>query len=282
MAETKPILNQRLSSLIEKYSARDIVSKLEQQFKSLQRRELNPLMIDDIPVLKEVTIRSDQLRDLLESLTEKPMLNPLIVRQVNGRHQMILGRKIWYATKLLKFTKVPVVITTMSEEEMLLVLLASLREEPVQNVMAIALVCHALIDQFQYRQVALAKIMHYSRSQVSNLLRLLKLPMFTRKLINAQTITYGHAKILVSLDPEVIDSLVLQLIKEKLSVREFEALVKKHKPQVIAPVNEAQLMKVFQSDVVTTKKSIKFTFDSSESLKAFVQRLLKDPHHESK
>jgi ParB family transcriptional regulator, chromosome partitioning protein len=280
MADKSKLLNTRLSTLIEKYSARDIVHKLEQQFKSLQRRDLNPLLIDDIPVLKEVTIRSDQLRDLLDSLTEKPLLNPLVVRQVNGRNQIILGRKIWYATKLLKFTKVPVVITTMSEEEMLLVLLASLREEAVQNVMAIALVCHALIDQFQYRQVALAKIMHYSRSQVSNLLRLLKLPTFTRKLINAQTITYGHAKILVSLEPEVIDTLVLTLIKEKLSVREFEALVKKHKPQVVPSVNEEQLKKVFGSDVSTTKKSIKFSFDTSEKLIAFVEQLIKAKQRE--
>lgn len=280
MADKSKLLNTRLSTLIEKYSARDIVHKLEQQFKSLQRRDLNPLLIDDIPVLKEVTIRSDQLRDLLDSLTEKPLLNPLVVRQVNGRNQIILGRKIWYATKLLKFSKVPVVITTMSEEEMLLVLLASLREEAVQNVMAIALVCHALIDQFQYRQVALAKIMHYSRSQVSNLLRLLKLPTFTRKLINAQTITYGHAKILVSMDPEVIDTLVLKLIKEKLSVREFEVLVKQHKPQVIAPVNEDQLKKVFGSDVSTTKKSIKFSFDTSEKLIAFVEQLIKAKQRE--
>ncbi|MFZ9139322.1 MAG: ParB/RepB/Spo0J family partition protein [Bacilli bacterium] len=209
MTERKTILNQRLSSLIEKYSSRDIVHKLEQQFKSLQKKEINPSLIEDIPVLKEVTIRSDQLRDLLENLTEKPLLNPLLLRQVNGRFQIVLGRKIWYATKLLKFQKVPVVVTTMSDEEMLLVLLASLREETEQNVMAIALVCEALIEQYQYRQVALAKIMHYSRSQVSNILRLLKLPVFTRKLINAQTITYGHAKILVTLDTELIDELVL-------------------------------------------------------------------------
>ena len=118
MADRKPIINQRLSTLIDKYSSRDIVQKLEQQFKSLTKRDLNPLMIDDIPVLKEVTIRSDQLRDLLETLTGKPILNPLVVRYVNGRYQIVLGRKIWYATKLLKFQKVPVVLTTMSEEEM--------------------------------------------------------------------------------------------------------------------------------------------------------------------
>ncbi|MFZ9704448.1 MAG: ParB/RepB/Spo0J family partition protein, partial [Bacilli bacterium] len=200
------------------------------------------------------------------------------LRQINGRYQMVLGRKIWYATKLLKFPKVPVVITTMSEEEMLLVLLASLREEAEQNVMAIALVCEALIEQYHYRQVALAKIMHYSRSQVSNILRLLKLPTFTRKLINAQTITYGHAKILVSLDTELIDALVMKLIKEKLSVREFEAVVKQHKPQVVNPVNEQNLERLFTGKVQTTKKSIKFSFSTSEALIAFVDQLI----HEKK
>ena len=278
MADRKPIINQRLSSLIDKYSSRDIVHKLEQQFKSLVKKEINPSAIDDIPVLKEVTIRSDQLRDLLETLADKPLFNPLVIRQINGRYQIVLGRKIWYATKLLKFPKVPVVITTMSEEEMLLVLLASLREEAEQNVMAIALVCEALIEQYHYRQVALAKIMHYSRSQVSNILRLLKLPTFTRKLINAQTITYGHAKILVSLDTELIDALVMKLIKEKLSVREFEAVVKQHKPQVVNPVNEQNLERLFTGKVQTTKKSIKFSFSTSEALIAFVDQLI----HEKK
>jgi ParB/RepB/Spo0J family partition protein len=275
MIDRKKIIKNRLSKLIETYSSRDVVSRLEQQFKTLQKRDINPLLIDDIPVLKEVTIRSDQLRDLMESLNKKPLLNPLIVRQVNGRFQIILGRKIWYVTKLLKFTKIPVVITTMSDEEMLLVLLASLREEPFPNVMSIAFVCDELITSFGYRQVALAKILHYSRSQVSNILRLLKLPTFTKKLINAQTITYGHAKILVSLDFDLIDMLVLKLIKEKLSVREFEKLVQSHKPQIVNPIDEAMLAKNYSSTVTTTKKSVKFSFESSEALIAFVKTLNK-------
>jgi ParB/RepB/Spo0J family partition protein len=271
--QDRKILQHRLTTLIEKYSSRDIVTRLEQQFKSLQKRDLNPLLIDDIPVLKEVTIRSDQLRDLLEQLTDKPLLNPLVVRQVGQRYQIILGRKVWYATKLLKFSRIPVVITVMNEEEMLLVLLASLREEPFQNVMAIALVCRELIEQYRYRQVALAKLLHYSRSQVSNILRLLKLPTFTRKLINAQTITYGHAKILVSLEHDVIDTLVERLIKEKLSVREFEKLVQAFKPQIILPSDEQALQGKYQSTVVTTKKSIKFSFEHSEALIDFVKKL---------
>lgn len=275
MIDRKKIIKNRLSKLIETYSSRDVVSRLEQQFKTLQKRDINPLLIDDIPVLKEVTIRSDQLRDLLDTLNKKPLLNPLVVRQVNGRFQIILGRKIWYATKLLKFTKIPVVITTMSDEEMLLVLLASLREEPFPNVMSIAFVCDELITSFGYRQVALAKILHYSRSQVSNILRLLKLPTFTKKLINAQTITYGHAKILVSLDFDLIDTLVLKLIKEKLSVREFEKLVQSYKPQIVNPIDEAMLTKKYSSVVTTTKKSVKFSFETSEALIAFVKTLNK-------
>jgi ParB family chromosome partitioning protein len=275
MNDRKKIIKNRLSKLIETYSSRDVVSRLEQQFKTLQKRDINPLLIDDLPVLKEVTIRSDQLRDLLDTLNKKPLLNPLVVRQVNGRFQIILGRKIWYATKLLKFTKIPVVITTMSDEEMLLVLLASLREEPFPNVMSIAFVCDELITIHGYRQVALAKILHYSRSQVSNILRLLKLPTFTKKLINAQTISYGHAKILVSLDFDLIDTLVLKLIKEKLSVREFEKLVQAHKPQIVNPIDEAMLKAKYASTITTTKKSIKFSFESSESLIEFVKKLNK-------
>ncbi len=273
MATRKKLMKERLSTLIEKYSSRDVVSKLEQQFKNLQKYEIDPSLIQDIPVLKEVTIRHDQLRDILEQLSARGLITPLVLREYNGQYQIILGRKNWYASKLLKFKKVPVVVTRMSEEEMLLVLLASLREEAVQNTIAIALVCQALIDDYHYRQVALAKIMHYSRSQVSNILRLLKLPIFTRKLINAQTITYGHAKILVSLDHDVIDSLVMQLIQEKLSVREFEQLVKSRKPQVVSPLDENQLAKMYGSTITTTKKSIRFAFETSEELVEFVRKI---------
>lgn len=273
MATRKKLMKERLSTLIEKYSSRDVVSKLEQQFKNLQKYEIDPSLIQDIPVLKEVTIRHDQLRDILEQLSARGLITPLVLREYNGQYQIILGRKNWYASKLLKFKKVPVVVTRMSEEEMLLVLLASLREEAVQNTIAIALVCQALIDDYHYRQVALAKIMHYSRSQVSNILRLLKLPIFTRKLINAQTITYGHAKILVSLDHDVIDSLVMQLIQEKLSVREFEQLVKSRKPQVVSPLDENQLAKMYGSTITTTKKSIRFAFETSEELVDFVRKI---------
>lgn len=273
MATRKKLMKERLSTLIEKYSSRDVVSKLEQQFKNLQKYEIDPSLIQDIPVLKEVTIRHDQLRDILEQLSARGLITPLVLREYNGQYQIILGRKNWYASKLLKFKKVPVVVTRMNEEEMLLVLLASLREEAVQNTIAIALVCQALIDDYHYRQVALAKIMHYSRSQVSNILRLLKLPIFTRKLINAQTITYGHAKILVSLDHDVIDSLVMQLIQEKLSVREFEQLVKSRKPQVVSPLDENQLAKMYDATITTTKKSIRFAFETSEELVEFVRKI---------
>ena len=273
MATRKKLMKERLSTLIEKYSSRDVVSKLEQQFKNLQKYEIDPSLIQDIPVLKEVTIRHDQLRDILEQLSTRGLITPLVLREYNGQYQIILGRKNWYASKLLKFKKVPVVVTRMNEEEMLLVLLASLREEAVQNTIAIALVCQALIDDYHYRQVALAKIMHYSRSQVSNILRLLKLPIFTRKLINAQTITYGHAKILVSLDHDVIDSLVMQLIQEKLSVREFEQLVKSRKPQVVSPLDENQLAKMYDANITTTKKSIRFAFETSEELVEFVRKI---------
>jgi ParB/RepB/Spo0J family partition protein len=273
MATRKKLMKERLSTLIEKYSSRDVVSKLEQQFKNLQKYEIDPSLIQDIPVLKEVTIRHDQLRDILEQLSTRGLITPLVLREYNGQYQIILGRKNWYASKLLKFKKVPVVVTRMNEEEMLLVLLASLREEAVQNTIAIALVCQALIDDYHYRQVALAKIMHYSRSQVSNILRLLKLPIFTRKLINAQTITYGHAKILVSLDHDVIDSLVMQLIQEKLSVREFEQLVKSRKPQVVSPLDENQLAKMYDATITTTKKSIRFAFETSEELVEFVRKI---------
>ena len=273
MATRKKLMKERLSTLIEKYSSRDVVSKLEQQFKNLQKYEIDPSLIQDIPVLKEVTIRHDQLRDILEQLSTRGLITPLVLREYNGQYQIILGRKNWYASKLLKFKKVPVVVTRMNEEEMLLVLLASLREEAVQNTIASALVCQALIDDYHYRQVALAKIMHYSRSQVSNILRLLKLPIFTRKLINAQTITYGHAKILVSLDHDVIDSLVMQLIQEKLSVREFEQLVKSRKPQVVSPLDENQLAKMYDATITTTKKSIRFAFETSEELVEFVRKI---------
>ena len=273
MATRKKLMKERLSTLIEKYSSRDVVSKLEQQFKNLQKYEIDPSLIQDIPVLKEVTIRHDQLRDILEQLSARGLITPLVLREYNGQYQIILGRKNWYASKLLKFKKVPVVVTRMNEEEMLLVLLASLREEAVQNTIAIALVCQELIDDYHYRQVALAKIMHYSRSQVSNILRLLKLPIFTRKLINAQTITYGHAKILVSLDHDVIDSLVMQLIQEKLSVREFEQLVKSRKPQVVSPLDENQLAKMYDATITTTKKSIRFAFETSEELVEFVRKI---------
>jgi hypothetical protein len=66
----------------------------------------------------------------------------------------------------------------------------------------------------------------------------------------------------------------MKLIKEKLSVREFEALVKQHKPQVVNPLNEEKIKQIFGGLVTTTKKSIKFSFDKSEDLVQFVEQLI--------
>ena len=169
----------------------------------------------------------NNLNDLTNSIKERGVLQPIIVRKSNddkSKFEIIAGERRWLAAQRAGLHNVPVVITEADD-------LKSLEFAIVENVqrqdlspLEEAQGYKRLIDEFSYDQEKVAKFIGKSRSHITNSLRLLKLPNEVIKLIEIQKLTAGHAKILVGL--ENASFVANKIVEKKLSVRQSENLVK--------------------------------------------------------
>ena len=189
------------------------------------------------------------LNALVESVKEKGVLQPLLVRKKNGRFEIIAGERRWRASKLAGLQTVPVIVKDMDDKEVLEVALVEnlLRE----NLSAIeeAEGFQRLIDEFSHTQEALAQIVGKSRSHVANTLRLLNLPDSVKDLVREGTLSAGHARALVGLDNA--ETLAKQIVAKDLNVRQVEELVAKQKnPEVKEP------KKAKDEDIVEIEKDL--------------------------
>ena len=180
----------------------------------------------------------NNLIDLTNSIKERGILQPIIVRQVKDNHtkyEIIAGERRWLAAQKAGLNKVPVIITEADD-------LKSLEFAIVENVqrhdlspLEEAQGYKNLIDVFSYDQEKVSKFIGKSRSYITNSLRLLSLPAEVIRLIELRKLTAGHAKILVGL--ENASFIANKIIEKKLSVRQSENFVKFFKKKKIKPTN---------------------------------------------
>lgn len=163
------------------------------------------------------------LEDLVASIREKGVLQPLIVRadpQMAGHYQIIAGERRWRAAKRVGLTEVPVVIKTFDDGEALEIALIENIQRADLNAVEEARGYRQLIEKFGYAQEKLASVIGKSRSHIANTLRLLSLPKAVLDLIVSGKITAGHARALINTpNPE---ELARQMAEGGLSVREAE------------------------------------------------------------
>lgn len=168
------------------------------------------------------------LQELADSIRQHGVLEPLIVRPVDGSYEIVVGERRWRACQIAGVTVVPVLIRELSEREaMELALVENLQREDL-NPMEEAEAYQRLLDEFGLTQEEVARRVGKERSTVANRLRLLGLRGRAREALVKGEITAGHAKALLSLNSELQrDSVVRRIMEEDLSVRQTEELVKR-------------------------------------------------------
>ena len=167
------------------------------------------------------------LQSLSDSIKEKGILQPLLVRKSGDKYELIAGERRWRAAKMAGLDVVPVIIKDLSDKD---VLEAALVENILrENLSAIeeAEGFQRLIDEFSHTQEALSQIVGKSRSHISNTLRLLSLPQEVKELVNNGQLSAGHARALVGKDNAF--EFAKEIISKDLSVRQVEDLVSKQK-----------------------------------------------------
>ena len=169
----------------------------------------------------------DNLNDLTQSIKERGILQPIIVRKSNddnSKFEIIAGERRWLAAQRANLHEVPVVITEADDLKSLEFAIVENVQRHDLNPLEEAQGYKRLIDEFSYDQEKVSKFIGKSRSHITNSLRILTLPFEVIKLIELQKLTVGHAKILVGL--ENASFVANKIIEKKLSVRQSENFVK--------------------------------------------------------
>lgn len=165
----------------------------------------------------------EALQSLCDSIKEKGILQPLLVRSKNGKYELIAGERRWRAAQMAGLERVPVIIKELSDQETLeIALIENLQRE---NLSAIeeAEGLNRLMHEYEYTQDVLGKVIGKSRSYIANSLRLLSLPEEVRRMIAENKLSAGHARALVGL-PNAVE-LAKRIIAKGLSVRQTEQLI---------------------------------------------------------
>lgn len=181
----------------------------------------------------------EALNALCDSIKEKGILQPILVRPIsNDNYEIIAGERRYRAAKLAGVKEVPIIIKQMDDKEVLEVALVEnlLRE----NLSAIeeAEGLQRLISEFSHTQDALSKIIGKSRSYIANTLRLLSLPQSIQQMVRDKKLTAGHVRPLIGVDNA--EKIAQKIIKKDLNVRQVEALLKKNKPQTVKKVDKTR------------------------------------------
>ena len=215
MDKIKKGLGRGLSSLIGE-------AKVEPEKNQLQISELVPNRYQPRKIFDE-----NNLIDLTNSIKERGMIQPIIVRKSNdseGKFEIIAGERRWLAAQRAGLHNVPVVITEADDLKSLEFAIVENVQRHDLNPLEEAQGYKRLIDEFSYDQEKVSKFIGKSRSHITNTLRLLNLPDDVIKLIETQKLSAGHAKILVGLDNASF--VANKIIEKKLSVRQAENFVK--------------------------------------------------------
>ena len=178
------------------------------------------------PQQPRLDFKREELESLAESIRQKGVIQPLIVRRKPGRdvYEIVAGERRWRAAQLAQLHEVPVVVRELSDSEVLEVAIIENIQREDLNAIEEALGFRQLMTRFGHTQEKLAEALSKSRSHVANLLRLLTLPSDVQDLVRDGGLTAGHARALIG--SQRTSELAAHIIAKGLSVRETEKLVK--------------------------------------------------------
>jgi ParB family chromosome partitioning protein len=219
--EKRPALGKGLSALIPDAPEPTRPSAVEADIDRLEPNDFQPRSyVDDA-----------RLQELAQSIRTNGIIQPIVVRKVGDRFQIIAGERRWRAAKVAGLLRVPVVVRDVApgtEQSLLeMALIENIQREDL-NPIEEALAYRRLADEFNLTQEGIASAVGKDRASVANFQRLLKLPDEVRNEVASSRLSMGHARALLSLQDEADQRRIARdVIARSLSVRETESLVKK-------------------------------------------------------
>jgi len=180
------------------------------------------------PFQPRKTFSDEQLQELVDSIREKGILQPLLVRRKSDGYELIAGERRWRAAQRAGLREIPILVRDVSDSEMLeLSLIENIQRENL-NPIEEAEAYKRLVEQFHFTQEEISKKVGKDRTTIANTVRLLRLPPEIKLSLAEGKITMGHARAFLSLDGVDKQKLLWKrLLAGGLSVRQTESLVKR-------------------------------------------------------
>ncbi len=272
----------------------EIGSTYETQIDSVDEEELSDLiaeididLIEPNPYQPRKHFDEEKLQELSDSIKQHGLLQPIVVISHDDRYILIAGERRLRASKMAGFEKIKAIIAQVELDELRLRELALIENIQRENLNPIELAnsYKELIEVHNITHEELSNIVHKSRSQITNTLRLLNLNPYAQNALIEGKITQGHAKVLIGVDEEEQKLIIDTIVGQKLSVRESEELVKKVKEKKldtgklknvtkskfkISKEQAEQIKQILPFDVKVKRSSVEILLPSEEKLIQFI------------
>ncbi len=172
------------------------------------------------------------MEDLVQSIKEKGVIQPILVRSNGDHFELIAGERRLRAATTLNLKEIPVIVKNVDDKDSLeLALIENIQRQDL-NAIEEARAYQYLMDKFQLTQERISEVLGKARASIANTLRLLKLPQEIQEEMKKGRISFAHGKALLEVDDENQQRRLAQdIISKSLSVRELEGLIKMHRPK---------------------------------------------------
>lgn len=288
MENKKRVLGRGLEDLFNS-EAIDLDSVEAKIYETASNEEIIELNLSDLrpnPYQPRKIFDEEGLKELADSIREHGVFQPIIVKKSIKGYDIIAGERRFRASKMVGLEKIPAIIRDFTDEQMMeIALLENLQRENL-SVIEEALAYKAMIEHLNLTQDELSRRVGKSRSHITNIIGLLRLPSSVQQMVSENRITMGHARALSKLesDDEII-RLANRIVDENLVVRDVENITsgdgveKKvkvvRKNNTVSPYKYVEdiLRDKFDSKVKVTSSKIEINFNDSEDLNRILEIL---------
>ncbi len=190
----------------------------------------------------------EALEELAQSIKQQGVMQPIVVREISkNRYEIIAGERRWRASQLAGLDKIPVIIRDVPDEAAIAMALIENIQRENLNPVEEAIALQRLQSEFELTQSQVAEAVGKSRSTITNLLRLLSLKDDVKTMLERGDMEMGHARALLTLEPELQSETARVIVGKGLSVRQTEALVRRIQTEKENPKTAAK--KTVDADV---------------------------------
>lgn len=269
------ILKSNLSTLLKRFSSTDIVSTLSSDTQISSPSLIPTSCIKDNSILKRARIREKLLLRVAQEISEKGIKIPLYVMNKGDYYETVYPRVLYNAARKNKLESIPCILIDINEDDLLLFLAARLLQEKDTNIVEMSLIFNKIKKTLHYSQKEIASAMGLSRSQVTNIMRLIKMPDYILDAVIDGDLSFGHVRAISTLNEEEMKTVLDEIYTKHLSVHDVEKLVFQMKHHISFYEDEKRIGERYGCEVNSSSKKVVLSFKNEKEKEKFIDYILK-------